>query len=556
MNEQTYIAVEPAAPVAEHVPPNHASYSLFSKRVQDTVDTNRAGIHGAAVYMTTVTRQQIKEAYLNGFAETARQYHRCQTCLSAIADIGRLVVIDQDGKTHALAWNENIVDIYYHASVKAMRELVEAAPIERVYFSKQTDYGVHEKGGFDHMNLVVDINAYHPVKSDGSVSRETMQDFTMLQTVVYAMPAVTIRDMITFFQKDTDLRNYPELRHTIGQMFDLQSKLATMSSEQAAEKRNLLWKVIATNKKGLIHFGDTVLGKFAENVTTGGDTWEVAKKKFIAMVDPKFFRRPQVEASAGNIEVGEKMIEKMGLATALERRLVIMEDIPEFTWLPKVDAEPKAPVGVFAKLKPKVARTTAKASTLSGTIIDGGVTAWDRLMERHLLDADEIYITLAPRYKYGVAGMTTAQHPDAKPIMKWDSIEKRNPVTAFSPQDGRTTKEIGVEAEIPLRVIGIVRHPREWNTDTKPLPTDMMIVLLEGAKILDMKSSVLFPDDLLPELREIRRTIEQFSNETDMPEEPDHVAGLVLGGEGHPLALRVRIVKDGISTAYGVDRTS
>lgn len=116
-------------------------FSTLKKEMQTQLDYLK--IHSERLYVTSVTKEEIWDAYLNGFVdETEKQSHNCNCCKSFLRNIGNVVGII-NGKAVSI-WDFEPTEDLYVPSVKAMKSLVDNSTITNVYFSKDnfvgTDY--------------------------------------------------------------------------------------------------------------------------------------------------------------------------------------------------------------------------------------------------------------------------------------------------------------------------------------------------------------------------------------------------------------------------------
>jgi hypothetical protein len=164
-----------------------------------------------------------------------------------------------------------------------------------------------------------------------------------------------------------------------------------------------------------------MVGTLLEDLSAGLP-FETVKKRFDDKMHPLQYQRPQAAPSAGNIQQAEEAIAKLGLAPALERRFATLADV-QLTWKPRTDKPGKAG-SVFGHLQPKDA---ARATDLQ---LPDRTLTWIKFRDTILPTAEKMEL-MVPSSSSAFSALVTAVHPDAPPLIQWDSPEQRNPVTWY-----------------------------------------------------------------------------------------------------------------------------
>jgi hypothetical protein len=552
-NDNTMVA--PSHLDTEEAVPNNQSFRIFNADLQAHVDDQLATNNGIVFMVELGSRSALFDSYLQGFEEGHdRQWHNCSCCKSFLRRYGGLVTVNPTtGETKALLWDETKVSDYFAPAVKRVRELVEAAPIRSVFYPERgvKDLGEYKKGNFNHFCVLTNgfktpRNTYLSIQSQMASSPES---FKTLSQHLAAFDQLNIDNCAVFFENDATLKNYPHFVDGIKWFADLKRRKDAIRNSKLA--RNLVWYAVATESPGRLVFGNTVGGTFIENVTKNMP-FEDAKRAFLAMVDPRFYQRPQVAATSGNIEQAEQIIAKMGLASALKRRFFRFDEITQFKWQPKAPAPAadEATGGVFGHLKPKDAAPAAQ----NLPSIDGGTVTWRRFAEEVLPKADELHVMMNAFVPYKLLIPTTAVDPEAKPILSWDREDRRNPVSAYVHIQGLPPRHYNLDATRPIKVKAISVFPELLATDEVETSHTAFVVLEGAYDASNGKGLALFPQILRQELHGVRATIEQFSNQGELEGREQGCAGIAIPEGDCQLGIQIVVTSGAAKTRYFIDR--
>jgi hypothetical protein len=246
-----------------------------------------------------------------------------------------------------------------------------------------------------------------------------------------------------------------------------------------------------------------------------------------ARMHPLHYQRPQAAPSAGNVAQAEKIFEKLGLAAALRRKPMALEEAQCF-WRPRKYIPPTRTDGIFGHLKTK----DGPAPTPPNTVLNGSVvvSTWAKF-ERDVLPR-ALKIHLKTPYAGSYCCFTTATDPEAPPIMKWDSLEKRNPGDWFIYHPSSSPQMWGLPSGAFVEVLGLAYPPSSWtsNYEGKPLKVQ---AILQGARLERAPTLAIFPQSVKSELHEVRATIEAASKAGRLDSEVrQHASGYLIGTGG------------------------
>lgn len=186
----------------------------------------------------------------------------------------------------------------------------------------------------------------------------------------------------------------------------------------------------------------TMISTLLDDIKAGMG-FDAIKQRWDAKMHPLRYQRPTAAPTLGNIRAAEEMVEKLGVASAMERRYARLEEVRAY-WKPKPVEIPQTPLrreqGVFDHLRPMAARPVGRVE------LPAEEMGWKRFREEVLPKAARIECQ-AP-WSGAYFGLVTAVHADAKPILQWDQPErgKPNPFSWFFFVHGSPASQWGLDA--------------------------------------------------------------------------------------------------------------
>jgi hypothetical protein len=117
---------------------------------------------------------------------------------------------------------------------------------------------------------------------------------------------------------------------------------------------------------------------------------------------------------------------------------------------------------------------------------------------------------MTPSFIANYAALLTAEDLDAPPILQWDHVDKRNPISWYLYHNGSSAEQWSLRRGDYCSVTAISLQP---NPDYVDHQGAGVFFVLEGAKDTRYKGAGLglFPEMLKSELYEVRATIEAYS---------------------------------------------
>ncbi|UYA98991.1 hypothetical protein P9A54_gp06 [Xanthomonas phage vB_Xar_IVIA-DoCa10] len=486
------------------------------------------------------------ELYLEQFDPQDRQYHNCNCCRSFIGRYGSLVTLTSDGKTKSVLWDETLLGSRhpYRKVIKALREAVERGHVvDQFFWDGKGDWGVREQGGFTHLWTSPGVVSHSStLKNADQLAAEQRENRRHLHR---ALSEFTLGDL----ERARDLLltgglNQGDKTAKMAEfLIEAKRSMAHISGGEAVNRR--LWFRVAMAAKGWCTPRSSVLGALIDDIRSGASV-ESIRRNHNKRADPLTYQRAQAAPTAGNVARAERLFEQMGLARSLERRPARADEVV-FDWTPQVTDAPQSSGGIFSHL---LAQDRLKTERALLNVQAERIT-YARFARDVLPRALEIEAVVPHQGNF--CAITTAVHPDAPPILQWDSLECRNPFAWYVYHQGSPASNWGLRSG-RVKVVGVTKQPSQWNGDRFSHHGRSVIFLLEGAADQRNASLALFPECLRGELHEVRATLEAHSRSTKLARlRPgvQHAAGLRVD-DRTPLEVLVRT--SGGVARYQLDR--
>lgn len=520
-------------------PDDHYDELLMSITAQFNVATS-----GDEPLFTTEAGE-LYDLFLANLPEEARQHYTCRACRNFVNRYGGLVTIDDDGRTYPAMWGD--VPDFFVPAVDAIRKAVRRARITGVFITSEKRLGIPKTGDWYHM--AVDVPKARIFKdrlnTASQKAAEKSQDASMLASAVYKYSLNTIETAVNILRSETLYRGDKILG--IAEWFLEVKKITEKLGHHGNLGSNIIWKKAATAPAGFCHVSSSMIGTLLDDIEEGLDL-EAIRFRFDAKMHPLKYQRPQAAPSAGNVARAEKIVEELGIANSLRRRFARLDEI-ETIWKPEPKTSDKVFGGVFAGLK-----TKESLKPTSPTIVPRTTNiTWEKFKRTVLPLAKKIeYYTGNTFDSY--AALVTAADTDAPPIILWDTEENRNPFNWYMYSGGSNPERWHLGRNEYVEVTAIALQPNLWRPGFEYCGNGAVLIL-NGCKDVHNSSLALFPETLKGELREVRSTIEAYSNSHDIEGSDEASAcGISIQENNRNRLYRLRVTTDvGVST-YVIDR--
>ncbi|AKJ04740.1 hypothetical protein ATI61_101183 [Archangium gephyra] len=497
--------------------------------------------HVAHQQLFTTNAAGLWEAYLASFPEELRQQQNCNSCRQFIERFGHLVTLDETGHQGSPFWLEHLASEENLAAVQRLRGMVEKAHVNGVFLSSEPVWGNPETGVWKHLAVrVPQARVFKPgLLSASQKMAEHRENHRCLNVALDEFKAELLEQARVVLQAEALTRS----EKFIGVVEWL---IARQRERKTPQGRNLIWKAVASAPAGFCTPRSSMVGTLLEDLAAGLP-FETVKKRFDDKMHPLQYQRPQAAPSAGNIQQAEEAIAKLGLAPALERRFATLADVP-LTWKPRTD-KPEKGGSVFGHLKSK---EEARATDLK---LPTKTLTWIKFRDTVLPTAEKMEL-LVPSSSSAFSALITAVHPDAPPLIQWDSPEQRNAVTWYFYQNPSTASSWGLTPGY-VEVLGLTMKPNTWFGDRFPQQGQGVFFILKGSRDSRNSSLSLFPEHLRSDLHGIRATIEAFSRSRQLvvPEGEPLASGLmVIPSADSSWNVGLRVTSKGSVATYTLDR--
>ena len=501
---------------------------------------------------STANADKLFDIYLEALPEAGRQSHKCNCCRQFITRFGGLVYIDDNGNTNSALWDDSKVDDFYKEAVARLRCFVEKQDVEGVFVTSQRVLGTPVTGEWTHLNVDLGKPTHTSrLLSAGQVMAAKKEDRKNVFSVLIDWPIEALDTAVRVLESDTLYRS----EKVLGAGLWLRDLKRKTSSRNPRTNNNLLWLAIALAPDGFCHPRSSMLGTLMEDIIAGLPYDDIAAK-FKAKMRPDQYQRPQAAPTGGNIKRAEEIMEKLGLAPSLERRFARLEDITFMHWprhyvqVEGVETSAPGKQGVFAHLKAKGTAPKVQPVTLPKVTM-----TWDKF-SRTVLPAAELIEFWVPGGNNSFCALTSAVHAEAPPILQWDMEDFRQPVAWYQYVGGSAARTWNMTPHSYVKVNCITCAPSHWNPALKITHhDDAMLFILDGARDTNQRvTGCLFPEILKAELREVRATIEAYSQSATLAGREEQSASGIYFSKTGAWNAQVRVTSQGQTAEYVIDR--
>lgn len=486
------------------------------------------------------TDANLYELYLSHLP-AERQVHTCSTCRKFIEDFGGLAIIDESGRATSAFWEADGVPDFYRDSVAAMQKAVGRARVTGPFLSSLPEWGVVRTGEWTHFAVKSPSVFRHSLLTAGQAMAAKREDFVTVARALADFDPKVIAEAIRLLETG-HLRGSEKFIAPLTWLADLH---AARNGKRGLVRDNILWRAIATAPDGFCHPRAAVTGTLLEDIASGMAFADV-KARFDAKMHPLQYQRPQAAPTVGNIAEAEKIVEKMGIARSLQRRFARLDEV-ENIWIPDAPQSAPSGPGVFSHIAPKGAAPAPQ------TRAPAVVMTWDKFQRTVLPRAAAIEAYVSGYMNF--IALTTAEHADAPPILKWDRADFRNPVAWYVYNGGSAPSRWGL-SDGWAKVNAVVTLPPLVSNPPMPHLGEGVVLVLDGCADKGTgQGNALFPECLIGELHAIRASIEAYSKHAEMLGYGEASAcGLDVRKGGKAIGYRLRVTTDGMATDYQIDR--
>lgn len=489
---------------------------VLQKQVSHLLGLYPIGNIGAVVgKASNVTGDELYELYLNSFEdEQVRQDHKCRCCKDFFRRFGTLIQLTKDGQSHALLFQDSEeVPELYRPFVRAAAAKLTNARIDTVLTAQRkkstVEIGEAHKGGFEHFHfelngLAVRAEVIHDTYQAGAHIRE---DVRLLTESFGTWTLPTLNRAKQLFAHDERLAR-TQWRDVVPDFMDVREFYKELKNHNIRYNYTVVSAV--SSRKAVARIGQTVVGEFLSKLQGISDE-KVAIQHFLSMTNSADYMRPVAAPAAATVARAEAIFAELELAPSLERRAMRRDELTTFIWQPTVVETAKPAAGVFGHVVTD--KGTSSEKTATAEPIQGGKVSVAKLAD--LLASGKV-LGLEVMVPGGMSGafssLTTAVNPDARPILRWDDDEQRNPACGYHYVQPVHPSTWGLHPYNWEKVYAVVPDCKLFGKtlDAAAL-RDLHFVLENGYDHHPKVSLPLFPETLRAELHEVRSVIEAYA---------------------------------------------
>lgn len=521
---------------------HNGEFDAYIQRINDRFNSLTGPI-----FETDATK--LYETYLSTFDNPAqRQYHTCSCCRQFIERFGSLATVNDVGLVVSALWDGTDAPDHYKPAVDAMQRLVQRAKLTVPFLSSEKMYGTPVTGIWKHFAVKPAAERIYratALKNAFQAACEKREEFASVRLALDEYTQTAVFTALQLLKNDA-LQNSEAVMGQAQFLADLHAARDSVGGMQ--RKDNLAYRMVALAPSGYCHPRSSMIATLLDDIVAG-KSYDHAMAAWAKKMHPLQYQRPQAAPTAGAIKAAELAFGKLDAASALERRYATMADILEDEWRPRA-AMPESKEGtIFGGIKPK-----GEAPRAVSMKVPPAIMTVEKFRRTVLPTADmiELYTGFTPE---SFVALTTAVHADARPIMQWDSEERRNPVAWYLYHGGSMAPQFNLSAGQYQRVAAITPQPPMWFGGDFPHHGAGLVFLLHGAKDMRVSSNAaIFPSFLKSEFRPYAATIEAFSKSSRVQDMGgEHACGLLVS-KGAPCNVQLRVSSAGQMTEYSLDR--
>lgn len=353
------------------------------------------------------------ETYLGAFPEgtnpiykTRREFD-CSTCRHFVKNLGGVVTI-VNGRMVTL-WDGSMAGPL-QAVTAAMGALVRARPIKNIYLHNEPTVGVSEcrqlledRSVKTWTHFFVNLPSEVVLRKDqiGPRLAECQSTHDVMLRGLEEINTATVDTVIELIQQGSLYRGDEHLGALLA-FRDLRVRC-----EKAPVADLFVW---ANLKVPAGRIRNTVIGSLLVDLAAGVDL-EVAVKAFETKVAPTNYKRPTALVTKAMVLNAQKVVDELGLASALERRYARIDDITINNVL-FADRSAKRAMSAFDELAASVPVTAKNLAKVEEVSIDDFIT-------KILPKADSLEVMLENRHAGNLVSLIAPVDPTAKQLFKW-----------------------------------------------------------------------------------------------------------------------------------------
>lgn len=477
------------------------------------------------------------DSYLDRFEQSdERQHYTCAACAHFFRRFSNIAYVE-NGKIRSLYWDENLIeDEFFKEMVKSFRIQVESSKIifpvsDGKYDANTTEsilsddliyhvYGYDHLGGYNHFHFALNPKGIiYPKKYTTEDAARAY--YSRVVKMIKTGWSDNVLNKALNIAKSGDLNN-KDSEATFNSFISIREMGKNSSNAN-------LWDLAYKFINVLDHFNGSVEATLLDDISDGHDDW-YAISRFNSKMEADKYMRPKSDPSVANVALAEKIVAELDLADSLKRKLCPLDECKSFIWRQKIETDKSSTEGVFGSVKTKDNGDKPDSNYES---INSKPVSLQYFINKVLPEAKNIKINCPNTEHY--FQYTTEAIPGSNPILKYDTLENRNPISMYTYKHASLSYDFNIASGYN-NVVAILTDPKHMiSGNTK----DGVLFVIENCydkKIYNTGGLALFPEILIDELYPVRKTIESYSNTNKILEpEPNiqYAAGIFLNENDH-----------------------
>jgi hypothetical protein len=427
-------------------------FSTIKKQVRERFDhlIELSNTKGNALLNVEYNRDEIWNAYINGFPEEERQGHNCNCCKAFIRQVGTIVLLKPDLSITSV-WDEESPS----PGVRALAAYIKDRPIAGLFYHDSVTAGTDKN--LDKVRNVVWTHFHAPVPKHfvndekkgnelGKKSAELRETKNVLERGCKEITADAVQTVLELIAQNSLYKGKENEAAVVA--FQLMRKAYEMSPPE--ERALLCWHLAVTGSPAVCRIRNTSIGTLLTDLSEGKEL-EYAVKSFETKVAPTNYKRPTALVTPRMIEQAKERLNELGLISALDRRRLDDRDLTVanaiYVYRPTTKTK-----DVFAALvsdSPVVVQKLSKVEEIS----------IEDFLKKVVPTAKDIRALVENNHLGNFVTLTGAQDPETNNLMKWDNS------FAWSYSGGLGDSLKARVAALGGRVDGVLRFSHSWNHD-------------------------------------------------------------------------------------------
>lgn len=398
----------------------------------------------------------IYDRYLEAFPQGSNPLFRersendCNTCKQFIRTLGKVVAID--GDSVLTVWDIPGLPEPYGTVVDTIGTLVREAKIQSVFRTKEPKYG-HEKNADNHDPSIVWHHLWGKVSKpfyDSNSDTSKGQIASKVQVFKRSLEELTSESLDTVLEliDQNNLYRGAEFKRQVAEF-----KQQKVNYAGCANKDLFVWAQGPKLSQSVSNIRNTAIGSLLVDLSEGREL-ESAVASYEAKVAPHNYKRTTALITDTMVKKAVQTLEKLGLESAISRRLAKIEDLSVNDVLfvdNSVSSKMKNSLEVALLSSSSVKRPTKKIQNATKISIKDLLS----------LGASTIQVLLDNKHISNFVALTAPVESNVRPLFKWNN----NFAWSYDGEVADSMRELVVSRG--GRVDGVFRFTHQWNYDKR-----------------------------------------------------------------------------------------